>query len=82
MGDFNAEVNDSAKPFNTQAKKIIEWEESGEIRILNDKQAPKHVPFKKEDEQNCLDFIMITPSLETKTRNYMLDVYREWTRQD
>ena len=39
MGDFNAAINDSAKPFNKQAVKILEWEESGEIKILNDKQA-------------------------------------------
>ena len=71
MVDFNAVVNESAKPFNTQAKKVIEWEESGKIRILNDKQAPTHVPFKKGDKENCLDFIMITPDLVTKT-NYTL----------
>ena len=33
--------------------------------------------FKKGDAENCLDFIMITKGLET--RNYKLDVDREWT---
>ena len=46
MGDFNAAVNDTARPFNTQAKRIIKWEESGEVRLLNDKQAPTHIPLK------------------------------------
>ena len=79
MGDFNAAINDSARPFNKQASKIIEWEKSGEIRILNDKQAPTHVPFAKGQEKNCLDFIMITPGLEKRTKNYKLDENREWT---
>ena len=67
MGDFNAAINDSAKQFNKQAVKILEWEESGEIKILNDKQAATHVPFTKGQEQNCLDFMMITPGLEKRT---------------
>ena len=46
---------------------------------MNDKQAPTHIPFKKGDAENCLDFIMITKGLETRTRNYKLDVDREWT---
>ena len=45
-------------------------EESGEIKILNDKQDPTHVPFTKGQEQNCLDFMMITPVLEKRTRKY------------
>ena len=51
----------------------------GEIRILNNKKAPTHVPFAAGQEQNCLDFIMIAPGLVTKTRNYKLNVDREWT---
>ena len=60
MGDFNAAVNDNARPFNTQAKRIIVWEESEEVRLLIDKQARTHIPFKKGDPENSLDFIMIT----------------------
>ena len=44
MGDFNAAINDSAKPFKRAAVKILEWEQSGEIKILNDKQELSHVP--------------------------------------
>ena len=77
MGDFNAAVNETAKPFNTQARRILDWEESGDVRILNDKQAPTNIPLKKGDAENCLDFIMITKGLETRTRNYKLDVDRK-----
>ena len=79
MGDFNAAVNETAKPFNPQARRILNWEESGDVRIMNDKQIPTHIPFKKDDAENCLNFIMITKGLETRTRNYKLDVDREWT---
>ena len=37
MGDFNAPLNETARPFNVASKEILEWEESGEIRILNNK---------------------------------------------
>ena len=57
----------------------MDWEESGEVRILDDKQIPARVPFKKGDAENCLDLIMITKGLEDRTKNYKLDVNREWT---
>ena len=79
MGDFNTPLNDLAKSFNTQARRILDWEESGDVRILNDKQIPTHIPFKKGDAENCLDLIMITKGLEDRTKNYKLDVDREWT---
>ena len=59
MGDFNAPLNVSDKPFTAAARKILDWEESGEVRILNDKQIPTRVPFKKGDADNYLDLIMI-----------------------
>ena len=31
MGDFNAPINETARPFNVASKKILEWKESGEI---------------------------------------------------
>ena len=79
MGDFNAAVNDTAKPFNTQERRILHWEESGEVIMLNDKQAPTHISLKKVHAENCLYFTMITKGLETRPRNYKLDVDREWT---
>ena len=32
MGDFNAPLNVSEKPFITAARQILDWEESGEVR--------------------------------------------------
>ena len=64
MGDFNAPLNVSEKPFIPAAKKILEWEETGEIRILNNKQIPTRVPYRKGDTANCLDIMMITKGLE------------------
>ena len=37
MGDFNAPLNKTEKPFKHAAKRILECEETGEIRMLNDK---------------------------------------------
>ena len=79
MGDFNAPLNVSDKPFTRAARKILDWEESGKVRILNDNQIPTRVPFKKGDAENCLDLIMITKGLEDRTKNCKLDVDREWT---
>ena len=66
MGDFNAPINDSAKPLKKAAVNILEWEKTGEIRILNDKQEPTHIPFQKGHQRNCIDMVMITPGLEKK----------------
>ena len=78
MGDFNAPLNETARPFNVASKKILEWEESGEIRILNNKQIPTRVP-RQGDDANCLDLMMITAGLEKRTYNYELDVNQEWS---
>ena len=69
MGDFNAPLNVSDKPFTTAARRILDWEESGEVRILNDKQILTRVPFNKEDAENCFDLIMISKGLEDRTKN-------------
>ena len=79
MGYFNAAINDSAKPFKKAAVKILDWEKTGEIRILNDKQEPTHIPFQKDHQHNCLDMVMITPGLESKLKSYKLDIARDWT---
>ena len=79
MGDFNAALNDTAKPFNLAAMKILEWEKIGDIRILNNKQIPNRVPYRKGDQANCLDLKMISPGLEDRTFNYKLDVDQEWS---
>ena len=79
MGDFNAPVNDSAMPHNVAAKKILEWEKTGEIKILNNKQIPTRVPPRKGDRANCLDLMIITKGLENRTSNYALDTEHEWS---
>ena len=78
MGDFNAPLNETARPFNVASRKILDWEETGEIRILNDKQIPTRVP-RKGDQANCLDLMMITAGLEKRTYNYKLDVNHGWS---
>ena len=57
MGDFNAPLNKSEKPFIHAAKRILEWEDTGEIRI---KQIPTLISFRKGDTANGLDLMMIT----------------------
>ena len=79
MGDFNAPVNDSAMPHNVAAKKILEWEKTGEIKILTNKQIPTRVPPRKGDRANCLDLMIITKGLEKRTSNYALDTKQEWS---
>ena len=79
MGDFNAPMNDSAKPFTKAPVKILEWEETGETRTLNDKQEPTHIPFQKGHQRNFIDIVMITPGLERKLKSYKLNIAREWT---
>ena len=64
MGDFNAPLNVSEKPFIHAAKRILEWEETGKKRILNEKQIPTRVPYRKGDTANCLDLMMITKGLD------------------
>ena len=73
MADFNASLNDTAKPFNLASRKILEWEKTGDIRILNNKQIPTRVPARKGDQANCLDLMMISPGLENRTYNYKSD---------
>ena len=68
MGDFNAPLNKTEKTFKHAAKRILEWEETGEMRILNDKQIPTLVPFRKGDTANCLGLMMITQGLEDRTK--------------
>ena len=79
MGDFNAPLYDSAKPHNVAAQKLLDWEKTGEIRILNNKQIPTRVPPRKGDRANCLDLMIITKGLEKRIANYALDIEHEWS---
>ena len=40
----NAALNDTAKPFNLAARKILEWEKTGDIRIMTKKKRPGKLP--------------------------------------
>ena len=79
MVDFNPALNDTAKPFNMASRKLLEWEKTADKRILNNKQVPNRVPPRKGDQPNCLDLMMISPGLENKTYNYMLNLDQEWS---
>ena len=51
MGDFNAPLNDTAKPFNLAARRILEWEKTRDIRILNNNRSPQESHTEKETRQ-------------------------------
>ena len=79
MGDMNAVINPCANPVTRSAKRLLKREGTGEIRILNDKKEPTHIPYIRHHKKNCKDVIMITPGLEKKLKRYKLDIHREWT---
>ena len=60
-------------------QKLLEWEKTGNIRILNDKETPTRVPGRKGDRANCLDLMIITKGLENRIANYTLDTEHEWS---
>ena len=61
------------------AKNILEGEETGKVRILNDKKEPTHVPYIKWQKKNCLELTMLIPGLEKRLKGYKLDIKRECT---
>ena len=58
MGDFNAPINDSAKPLKKAAVNILEWGKTREIRIV-DNSKNLHTSHSKK----AIDIVMITPGL-------------------
>ena len=73
-------LNDIAtQPKNVATQKLLEWEKTGDIRILNDKEIPTRVPGRKGDRANCLDLMIITKGLEKRIANYTLDTEHEWS---
>ena len=82
MGDFNAPLNNTATPFNLAARRNLDLEETLDILILNYKQIPTRVLFRKGDKANCLDLMMISAGLEKQTYNYKLDVDQEQNPQE
>ena len=80
MGDFNTPVNDikNQKP-NVATDRLMEWEETGDIRILNDKEIPTRKPDVATHKANCIDIIAISKGLEKKYSDYKLDTEQEWS---
>ena len=78
MGDFNAPLM-TVQTIQQSCSENTGLRENGEIRILNDRQEPTHIPFQKGLERNCIDMVMITTGLEKKLKSYKLDIAREWT---
>merc|ERR1711892_827696 len=80
MGDFNTPLNDpkNQKP-NLATDLLLEWEESGDIRILNNKEIPTRKPDNTTHKANCLDIMAISKGLEKKYSNYQLDTEQEWS---
>ena len=59
MGDYNTPLNDREnQPKNVATEKLLEWEETGNIRILNDKEIPTRVTGEKNGRANCIYFIL------------------------
>ena len=74
MGDFNTPLNDikNQKP-NIATDRLMEWEETGDIRILNDKEIPTRRPDVATHKANCIDIMAIFKGLERKYSDYKLD---------
>ena len=45
MGDKNAAINPDCNKVSPAAKLILEWKNTGKVRILNNKSEPTHVPL-------------------------------------
>ena len=57
----------------------MEWEESGDIRILNNKEIPTRKPDVATHKANCIDIMAISKGLERKHSDYQLDTEHEWS---
>ena len=80
MGDFNTPLNDRKnQPKNVATERLLQWEETGDIRILNNKDIPTRKPGKATDRANCIDVMAITKGLENRISNYKLDTEHEWS---
>ena len=56
MGDFNTPLNDlTNQPRNVATEKLLQWEETGDIKILNNKEIPTRKPDKSTERANCID---------------------------
>ena len=72
MGDTNA-INPDCNKVTPTAKLILDWDKTWEVKILNNKSEPTHIPYIKEHQENCIDLAFITPGLEKDLKSYTLD---------
>ena len=80
MGDFNTPLNDlTNQPRNVATERLLQWEETGDIKILNNKEIPTRKPDKPTEKANCIDVMAITKGLEKRFSNYKLDTEQEWS---
>ena len=78
MGDFNTPLNDiKNQPKNVATERLLQWEETGDIRILNNKDIPTIKPGKATNRANCIVVMAITKGLENRISNYKLDKEHE-----
>ena len=76
MGDCNAPVNPDTNTNSAAQKIILDWEKSGKVIILNDKNKPTRVPTQANYQPNCLDLAIATPGLTEKGIKFKLDEAR------
>ena len=55
MGDMNAAINENTKSRTAARKHILDWEETGKIKILNQRNKPTRVPRQTGYQANCID---------------------------
>ena len=76
---MNAAVNPDCKNIVPAARQVLAWQETGKVKILNDKTQPTRVPYVKTPQANCIDLCINTPGLEKSVRKWTLDKKRAWT---
>ena len=79
MGDMNAAVNENTRSKTASRKFILEWEESGKIKILNQKNEATRVPRQAGYQANCIDLGLATPGLEESGVKFTLAKKKDWT---
>ena len=72
VGDTIAAVNEDINKRTPAAKQMLAWDASKKVKMVNDKQWPTRVPYRKGDQANCLDLGIITSGLEKSVKKWSL----------
>ena len=68
-----AHAGENCNKVTPATKLIMDWENTG-------KSSPEQqVPYKKGQQENCIDLAFMTPGLEKDLKGLTLDNQREWT---